>query len=73
MRAVTCRQSPARVVNFGRIAECRTAAESKICKVKHIVTVEVINGHRWSPSVSTDGVASEVTTLRPRALREVTP
>ena len=36
---------------------------------QHIVTVEVINGHHWSPSVSSDGVASEVTTLRPRMLR----
>ena len=40
MRAVTCRQSPARVVAVGRIAKCRIAAESKIRKVKHIVTVE---------------------------------
>ena len=38
---------------------------------QHIVTVEVTNGHHWSPSVSTDGVKSEVTMLRPRALREV--
>ena len=37
----------------------------------HIVTIEVINGHHWSPSVSSDGVASEVTMLRPRALRGV--
>ena len=30
VRAVTCRQSPARVVAVGRIAKCRIAAESKI-------------------------------------------
>ena len=40
VRAVTCRQSPARVVAVGRIAKCRIALESKIRKVKHIVSIE---------------------------------
>ena len=44
MRAVTHRQSPARVVAVGRIAKCRIAAESKIRKVEHIVTVEACHG-----------------------------
>jgi hypothetical protein len=42
--AVTCRQSPAGVAPVGRIAKCRIAAESKICKVKQVVTVEACHG-----------------------------
>src|SRR5262249_21093928 len=44
VRAVTHRQSSAGVVAVGHIAKCGISAESKICKVKQVVTVEACHG-----------------------------
>jgi hypothetical protein len=34
-----------------------------------IVETEIVAAHRWAPTVSTDGVVSQVAQLQPRALR----
>ena len=37
---------------------------------RSIVELEVYGGRDWHETISSDGVRSKVTTLRPRALRE---
>ena len=37
--------------------------------LRHAIEVEIFGGRSWRPVVSRDGIACEVGTLRPRALR----
>jgi hypothetical protein len=56
------------VNDFNRSQHPFSQSSSRISGPRHVIEVECFDGHIWTPTMSSDGVAVMVSRLRQRAL-----
>jgi len=56
------------VSDFNRSRQAFSQSSSRISAPRHVIEAECFDGHIWTPTVSSDGVAVMVSRLRQRAL-----
>jgi hypothetical protein len=59
---------PKKERNFSPLQWAKTRSAARIIGPADVLAIEVLSGRTWQPAVSTDGVASEIASVRKRTL-----